>query len=57
MFPMVTANSATFTDDNRFFFTAGFLIPLVKNLKILFLGRGTHIYTSVSESFFGNIDL
>ena len=57
MFPMVTANSATFTDDNRFFFTAGFLIPLVKNLKILFLGLGTHIYTSVSESFFGNIDL
>jgi hypothetical protein len=48
-------NSATFIDDNRLFFTAGLLIPLAKNLKILFLGLGTHKYTSVSEPFFDNI--
>jgi hypothetical protein len=58
MLPVISTDGSTFIDDNSLFFTGCFLISLRNGLKVLLFGLWTsYTYTSVSDSFFGNIDL
>jgi hypothetical protein len=55
VFPMVTTDRAAFIGHLCFFSSACVFTSLKRNLKILFLGLGSHIKTSVPDSLLGTI--